>query len=75
MISRQALAALVDDYTQALGHINDAATALETASVMVGAVNRDGLTTESARLIETTNNLYQAVSTMRDRLHDITPDD
>lgn len=75
MISRQGLAALVDDYTDALGHIHDAATALETASVMVGAVNRDGLTAESARLIDTTNNLYQAVSTMRDRLHDITPDD
>lgn len=75
MISRQGLNGLADEYLIAAGHVHDAATVLENASVFIGAVPGEGFVTDSTRVIEAANTLYAAVSALRSRLYDVTPND
>jgi hypothetical protein len=75
MISRKGLDGLIDDYTAAAGHVNDAATAMENASVLIVAVPGEQFVTDSVRAIELANTLYAAITALSGRLHDVTPND
>lgn len=65
---------MLEDYRQAAGHLNEAAFALETASVSITGAGY-WFTRESARLIEQTNSLYVAINRVRDRLREVPCDD
>lgn len=74
MISRKGLNDVIEDYLTALGKVNDAATILENASVMISGAGGE-FTMKSVRVIEQANNLYVAISKVACELRQVTPDD
>jgi hypothetical protein len=73
MISQRGLNDLIEDYLTALGKVNDAATILENASVMISGAG-SGFTLKSVRVIDQTNGLYTAIAKVASELLEATPD-
>lgn len=74
MISRKGLNDVITDYRTALGHVNDAAQALEDASIFISAVG-PAFTRESVRHIDQLNTIYVEINKTIGRLREVTPDD
>jgi hypothetical protein len=73
VISQKGLNDLVEDYRHALDYVNQAAFALENASVLISAAGTS-FARDSVRVIDQTNTLYVEINKVMSRLREVTPD-